>query len=75
MRGEVDSLRKELSSALLEINGLDNNIKKTKKVAEKQNKEYVIGNKIAEEATNQIIALRAKHEEEKERFENEIKKL
>jgi hypothetical protein len=30
---------------------------------------------VAEEANNQIIALRAKHEEEKDRFENEIKKL
>ena len=30
---------------------------------------------MSEEASNQIIALRAKHEEEKERFENEIKKL
>lgn len=34
-----------------------------------------MGKKVAEEANNQIIALRAKHEEEKERFETEIKKL
>jgi len=30
---------------------------------------------VSEEANNQIIALRAKHEEEKERFEIEIQKL
>jgi len=32
-------------------------------------------NKIASETNNQILALKAKHEEEKERFELEIKKL
>ena len=34
-----------------------------------------MGKKVAEEANNQIIALRAKHEEEKDRFEHEIQKL
>jgi hypothetical protein len=32
-------------------------------------------NRIASETNNQILALKAKHEEEKERFELEIKKL
>lgn len=35
----------------------------------------MVGKKIYEEANNQIIALRAKHEEEKERFENDIARL
>jgi hypothetical protein len=75
MRGEVDLLRKEQTSTENEIEGLRKNIKKFKREAEKQNHEYILGKKVAEEASNQIIALRAKHEEEKERFENEIKKL
>ena len=33
------------------------------------------GNRYAGETNNQILALKAKHEEEKERFELEIKKL
>jgi len=32
-------------------------------------------NRVAGETNNQILALKAKHEEEKERFELEIKKL
>jgi len=47
-------------------------IKKAKKEAENQNKDYIIGKKISEEGNNQIVALRAKHEEEKLRFEVEI---
>ena len=75
MRGEIDMLRKESTSALTEIDNLKKGIKRNKKEAELQNKEYILGKKVAEEANNQIVALRAKHEEEKERFENEIKKL
>ena len=75
LRREIDGLRKELTSADNEVFKLKSNIKRAKKEAESQNKDYVIGKKISEEATNQIIALRAKHEEEKERFENEIIKL
>lgn len=75
LRGEVDMLRKEMTSAETELDGLKKGIKRNKREAETQNKEYIMGKKVAEEANNQIIALRAKHEEEKERFENEIKKL
>jgi Fe2+ transport system protein B len=35
----------------------------------------VNGKRLAEETNNQIVALRAKHDEEKEKFENEIKKM
>lgn len=37
--------------------------------------ESINGNRIAGETNNQILALKAKHEEEKESFEIEIKKL
>lgn len=40
-----------------------------------QNKEYQAVSKLAEETNNQIIALQAKHEEDKEIFEMEIQKL
>lgn len=75
LRNEIDSLRKEFSSSLNEVGSLKKNIGKTKREAENLNKDYIVGKKVAEEASNQIIALRAKHEEEKERFEHEIKKL
>ena len=75
LRQEVDVLRKELSSAIGEVDRIKKGIKRAKKEAEGQNKEYILGKKFSEEANNQIIALRAKHEEEKERFEVEIQKL
>lgn len=75
MRQEIDVLRKELTSAINELDKIRKNIKKAKKQAEEQNKDYIVGKKVTEEASNQIIALRAKHEEEKERFEIEIQKL
>jgi hypothetical protein len=52
MRKEVDVLRKELSSAIMQVFNLNKNIKKAKKEAENQNKEYVIGKKISEESNN-----------------------
>jgi hypothetical protein len=64
-----------MTSSFNEIDGLKKKIKRNKREAEQANHEYIMGKKVAEEANNQIIALRAKHEEEKERFENEIKKL
>ena len=42
------------------------------KEAEDENRDYQAVSKIAEETNNQIIALQAKHEEEKQKFENEI---
>lgn len=75
LRQEIDGLRKELQSSQNQVGNLKKNIGKTRRDAENQNKDYIVGKKVAEEAHNQIIALRAKHEEEKERFENEIKKL
>jgi hypothetical protein len=50
-------------------------IAKIKKEATVTNKDYIQGSKHADETNNQILALKAKHEEEKEKFELEIKKL
>ena len=47
---------------------MKNNIKNS-------NKETVVASRIAGETNNQILAVKAKHEEEKERFEMEIKML
>lgn len=37
--------------------------------------ESIHNNKMADETNNQILALKAKHEEEKDRFELDLKKL
>tara|TARA_B110000305_G_C19343118_1_gene590204 strand:+ start:74 stop:241 length:168 start_codon:yes stop_codon:yes gene_type:complete len=37
--------------------------------------ESINNNKMANETNNQILALKAKHEEEKDRFELDLKKL
>ena len=71
LREQINQHRKEMTSSLNEIANLKKNIKRNKSEAEKQNHEYIMSKKVAEEANNQIIALRAKHEEENERFEND----
>ena len=45
-----------------------------RKLAEKQNKESIINKRIATDYITQSIALRAKHEEDKDHFEAEIKR-
>jgi len=52
LRREIDVLRKELSSAVGEVSRIKNGIKKAKREAENQNKEYIVGKKIAEEGNN-----------------------
>ena len=42
---------------------------------EQENKEAIQSKRIAEEHINQSIALRAKHEEDKEHFEADIKRM
>lgn len=54
---------------------MSRSISKIKKEAVSTNKDYIQGSKHADETNNQILALKAKHEEEKEKFELEIKKL
>lgn len=52
MRKEIDTLRKELASAESEVVKLTKNIKKCKREAEGQNKEYVMGKKVSEDLNN-----------------------
>lgn len=54
---------------------LTNETKRIKKEAQEQNKLQIISVQLAEQHTNQCIALRAKHEEDKETFENKIKQM
>ena len=68
-------LRKEITSSKNQCTRYEKHIKKSKREAELQNKDYQAVSKLAEETNNQIIALQAKHEEEKQRFEIEIQKL
>lgn len=75
LRKQIDSLRKELTSAQNECKRLNKSINRTKRDATTQHTDYVNGKRLAEETNNQIVALRAKHDEEKEKFENEIKKM
>ena len=74
-RRQIDSLRKELTAATNECNQLTSETKRIKKEATEQNKLQLISNQLAEQHTNQCIALRAKHEEDKEAFENKIKQM
>ena len=52
LRADVDLLRKEQTSTFNEIESMRRNIRKFKKEAEKQNHEYILGKKVAEEANN-----------------------
>jgi hypothetical protein len=75
LKKEIDLLRKELMSSKAECKRYDKKIKVFKKDAEQQNKDYQAISKIAEETNNQIIALQAKHQEDKDLFEANIQKL
>jgi chromosome segregation ATPase len=75
LRREINLMRKELTSSRNECARFEKTVKKAKKEAELNNKDYQVVSKLAEETNNQIIALQAKHEEEKARFEIEIQKL
>lgn len=75
LKREIDVLRKELMSSKAECKRYDKKIKVFKREAEQLNKDYQAISKISEETGNQIIALQAKHQEDKELFENNIQKL
>jgi hypothetical protein len=75
LKGEINIMRKEILFAHDSIEQMARQIGKIKKEAVVSNKDYIQGSKHADETNNQILALKAKHEEEKEKFELEIKKL
>ena len=68
-------LRKEITSSKQECSRYQKQINKSRREAEVQNKDYQAISKIAEETNNQIIALQAKIEDERENFDYEIQKL
>jgi hypothetical protein len=75
LRRQINMLRKELTSSRNECQRYEKQIKKQRREAEKQNNDYYQNSKLAEETKNQIIALQAKHETEKERHDKNIEKL
>lgn len=75
LRKQIDMLRKELTSSKSECVRYDKQIKKSKREAEIQNKDYQAVIKIAEETRNHIIALQAKTEDERRKFDIEIQRL
>lgn len=75
LKTEINIMRKEILFAQDSIVQMKKQIARIKKEALVTNKDYIKGSKHADETNNQILALKAKHEEEKEKFELEIKKL
>ena len=71
---EIDMLRREIMYKNGETKRLATLTKKMHRKAIKENKEALKNKKIAEQQINQAIALRAKHEEDKDHFEAEIKR-
>jgi ribosome-binding ATPase YchF (GTP1/OBG family) len=74
LQGEIDVLRKELTSSRNETKKLTKEIANVKQDAEEENKRFQNIARIGEDTRIQIIALQAKYEEEKQRFDNEIAK-
>lgn len=68
-RKEIDVMRKELTSCKQEQKRYETLIKKVKKDAEEENKKALAIGRIAEETRVQIIAIMAKFEEERNRFD------
>lgn len=67
-------LRKEIMYKNGEAKRLENLTRKMHKKAENENSSALYSKSLAEQQINQAIALRAKHEEDKDHFEMEIKR-
>ena len=67
-------LRREIMYKNGETKRLQNLTKKMHKKAEQENSAALFSKLLAEQQINQAIALRAKHEEDKDHFEAEIKR-
>ena len=75
LRAQIDVLRKELMSKKDECKRFTKLTEKARTLAEEQNHEALQNLKIADEHITQRIALRTKHEEDKELFETQIKEM
>ena len=71
---EIDMLRKEIMYKNNEAKRLNNLTRKMHKKAEQENSAALFSKSLAVQQINQAIALRAKHEEDKDHFEAEIKR-
>ena len=71
-RSQIDMLRKDMTSKKDQVKKLNKLTKKARKLAESQNHEAIHNIKLADEHVTQRIALRAKHEEDKNMFEGKI---
>lgn len=71
---EIDMLRREIMYKNNETKRLTKLTKKMHQKAEQENGQAVHTMQLAEQQINQAIALRAKHEEDKDHFEAEIKR-
>ena len=74
LKREIDMLRKEIMYKSGETKRLSNLTKQMHKKAEQENSAALFSKSLAEQQINQAIALRAKHEEDKDHFEAEIKR-
>lgn len=75
LKVEIDIMRKEIVFAKDSIKKMESQINDLKKKVNESATVSINGNRISNETNNQILALKAKHEEEKERFEIQIKHL
>ena len=75
LKTEIDSMRREINFAKASIKTMEETIDKLKGDATDSNREACIFGRQASEIKNQILALKANHEEGKEEFELDIKKL
>lgn len=75
LRAEINMLRKELLWKRNESKRLEKLTEKAKLLAEEQNQEALQNIKIADEHVVQRIALRAKHEDDKKHFEDQIQSM
>jgi chromosome segregation ATPase len=72
---EIDTLRKELINVRAEVKRTKGKIQKCRKKAKEYNTWFQESKKSADETRSQIVSLRAKHETEKVRFEDEIRNI
>lgn len=75
LKGAINIMRKEIGFAKDSIDKMEDQIQNLKDNVNECATDSINNMRIAGETNNQILALKCKHEEEKERFELEIKKL
>jgi hypothetical protein len=75
LKRQVDVKRKELDTGEKVLKGLERDLKKATKAIKQKNMDNVRMSADTEDTHNQILALKAKHEQEKHNFENKMQDL